>query len=60
MGRSCAHRQRFLEEIETLIPPGVIQFNKKLQTLEQHADRVQLFFADNPVEPVDVGAVLAL
>ena len=47
-GRSCVHRGRFLEEILDLIPPGIAEFNKAVEQIEDvsGASGVKLFFKD--------------
>ncbi|QDS71707.1 hypothetical protein FKW77_008456 [Venturia effusa] len=52
--RSSAHRRALLEIMESLIPEGTIQFNKRVSRIEQGAGKVSLDFYDGTTYKFDV------
>lgn len=53
--RGC-RRDQFLEELAKEIPPGVIEFGKRLARVEENEDgRVALSFADGTTTEADAG-----
>lgn len=45
-GRCCVHRANFLNELLSLVPDGVAEFNKRMIDLQQDADGVEISFDD--------------
>ncbi|EXJ94475.1 hypothetical protein A1O1_02871 [Capronia coronata CBS 617.96] len=53
--RSSAHRKALLEIMESLIPPGTVQFNKRVIRLEQKSpQKVTIVFQDGEVVQSDI------
>ncbi|THX01186.1 monooxygenase [Aureobasidium pullulans] len=52
--RKSAHRKELLEIMTSFIPIGNVRFNKYLEGVEQHSDKVVLKFADGEVAEASV------
>ncbi|KAG2169990.1 hypothetical protein VTO58DRAFT_108538 [Aureobasidium pullulans] len=52
--RKSAHRKELLEIMTSFIPIGNVRFNKCLEGVEQHSDKVVLKFADGEVAEASV------
>lgn len=53
--RSSAHRKALLDIMKSLIPPGTVEFNKRVMTLEQkQTGKVAMHFDDGSIVKADI------